>query len=103
MNSVKMKKPLAFLLAVLMAITGLGQAAGVMAAGTEGVPDAWGDLVLYDETERTDLDADEIAVAEDINVLKDSDYDVTDVRDGISFHEDKVAVSYYAGKSDFLT
>ena len=101
MNSVKMKKPLAFLLAVLMAITGLGQAVGVMAAGTEGVPDAWGDLVLYDEKERTDLDADEIVVAEDINVLKDSDYDVTDVRDGISFHEDKVAVSYYAGKSDF--
>lgn len=59
------------------------------------------ELELYDEEKRTDLDEDEIAVAENINVLLDGDYDVKDVMDGISFNEDKVYVRYSETKSYF--
>lgn len=100
MKSVKLKRTLSLLMAVVLALTGIGQSVGVMAA-QEGGPEAKEELVLYDAEERTDLDADEVAVAEDINVLKDSDYDVTDVKDGISFYEDRVSVTYDEDRSSF--
>lgn len=59
------------------------------------------ELELYDEEKRTDLDEDEIAVAENINVLLDGDYDVKDAKDGISFDENKVYVRYSETKSNF--
>ena len=58
-------------------------------------------LVLYNEKERKDLDADEIVMAFNINVLICSDYDVTDVKDGIDFDENKVSVSYDEKRSNF--
>ena len=59
------------------------------------------DLVLYDKNTRKDLDEDEVAVAHNINVLINSDYDVTDVKDGIDFDEDKVIVTYDNKRSNF--
>lgn len=58
-------------------------------------------LALYDKDVRTDLDADEVATAEDINVLVDSDFDVTNVKDGISFDDTKVSVAYAEDMGDF--
>ena len=98
MKSTKLKRTLAMLMAMVVTLSGVGQSVGVLAADEESVKE---ELVLYNAEERTDLDADEVATAEDINVLKDSDYDVTDVKDGISFYEDKVSVSYDAERSDF--
>ena len=100
MKTIKLKRPLAFLMAVLVAVATLGPAMPAMAAGSDGSNELE-DLVLYDGSGRTDLDEDEIAVAEDINVLKDSDYDVTDTKDGIAYHEDMVSVEYDAARSDF--
>ena len=72
MKTTKLKRPLAFLMAVLVAVATLGPAMPAMpamAAGSDGSNELE-DLVLYDGSGRTDLDEDEIAVAEDINVLK---------------------------------
>lgn len=65
------------------------------------VPYDYDKLAIYDKKERKDLDADEIAVAADINVLIASDYDVSDVKDGIDFDENKVKVSYDEKRSRF--
>ena len=49
MKPIKMKRPLAMLLAVLMAVTGFGQTIGVQAVETGSIsPDEWAELVLYD-------------------------------------------------------
>ena len=59
------------------------------------------ELKLYDATERTDLEDDEIVTADDLNVAVDSKFDVENIADGIHFNEQKVIVSYYADKGDF--
>ena len=59
------------------------------------------ELKLYDEKERTDLDKNEIAIAENINVLINSTYVVADVHDGIDFNEKYVEVTYVPEKSEF--
>lgn len=99
MKSTKMKRVLALLMAVVVTVTTFGQSGAVLAAGADNGSQE--ELRLYDAEERTDLDADEVATAENINVLLDSDYDVADVKDGISFYEDKVSVSYDAARSEF--
>lgn len=50
---------------------------------------------------RTDVEADEVVVAEDIIVAVDYGFDVMESRDGISFDDTKVDVSYYADKGSF--
>ena len=100
MKPTKLKRCLAVVMAIVLCLTGFGQSAGVFATEAEESTGTE-EVMLYDAESRTDLDADEVAQAEDINVLKDSDYDVTDVKDGISFYEDKVSVSYDAEKSSF--
>ena len=85
----KIKRSLALLMAVVLSVSTFGQA-GMAAFAAEADTDGKEEIALYDKDVRTDLDADEIATAEDINVLIDSDYDVTDVRDGICFDDSKV-------------
>jgi hypothetical protein len=96
----KFKRKIALLMAVVISVATLGQTGMVaFATGTdEGGKD---ELCLYDAAVRTDLDEDEVAQAEDINVLVDSDYDVTDVTDGISFDDTKVSVAYAEDLGDF--
>ena len=70
-------------------------------ASEDDAASIYNNLVLYNEKERKDLDADEIVKAFNINVLICSDYDVTDVKDGIDFDENKVSVSYDEKRSNF--
>lgn len=70
------KRMLALLMTAVLSVATLGQAGmTAFAAGTD--TDAKEEIALYDKDVRTDLDADEVATAEDINVLVDSDFDVT--------------------------
>ena len=94
-----LKRKIALLMAVVLSVSTLGQSGAAVFAAEIGSSDD--ELVLYDKDKRSDLDADEIAKAKDINVLVDSEYEVTDVHDGIEFYEDKVAVSYYEDKGSF--
>lgn len=70
-------------------------------ASDEDAASVYDSLILYDKKERKDLDADEVAEAFDINILIDSDYDVTDVKDGIDFDENKVKVTYDEKRSNY--
>lgn len=96
----KIKRSLALLMAMVLSISTFGQA-GTVAFAAEADMDDKEEIALYDKDARTDLDADEIATAEDINVLIDSDYDVTDVKDGISFDDTKVSVAYAEDMGNF--
>ena len=57
--------------------------------------------VLYDEAARTDLDEKEVVTAKDITVTADSGFDVVTGRDGITYDEKAVEVSYYTEKGSF--
>ena len=57
--------------------------------------------VLYDEAVRTDLDEKEVVTAKDITVTADSGFDVVTGRDGITYDEKAVEVSYYTEKGAF--
>lgn len=94
------KRMLALFMTAVLSVATLGQAdMTAFAAGTD--TDAKEEIALYDKDVRTDLDADEVATAEDINVLVDSDFDVTNVKDGISFDDTKVSVAYAEDMGDF--
>lgn len=96
----ELKRKIALFMAVVLSVSVFGQtktavfAAENVAAGNE-------EIALYDKDVRTDLDADEVATAEDINVLIDSDYDVTNVKDGINFDDTKVTVAYVEDMGNF--
>lgn len=62
MKSTKMKRVLALLMAVVVTVTTFGQSGAALAAGADN--GAQEELRLYDAEERTDLDADEVATAE---------------------------------------
>ena len=57
--------------------------------------------VLYNETERTDLEPVEIVEAEDIIVAAGYGFDVEKSFDGLSYDEQAVKVSYYTEKGVF--
>ncbi len=57
--------------------------------------------VLYNETDRPDLEPAEIVVAEDIIVAVGYGFDVEQSFDGISYNDRAVRVSYYAEKGAF--
>lgn len=88
-----------FMVAVIMltAVAGSGSFVFAEDTGKEGGQEP----ILYVAEDRADLDADEVAAAEDITVEKDSDYDVKDTTDGLSYNPDKVKVSYYEDKGSF--
>lgn len=57
--------------------------------------------VLYNETDRPDLEPAEIVTAEDIIVAAGYGFDVEHSFDGISYNDKAVKVSYYAGQGSF--
>ena len=57
--------------------------------------------VLYNETDRTDLEPAEIVTAEDIIVAAGYGFDVEHSFDGISYDDKAVKVSYYAEQGSF--
>ena len=72
------------------------------ADGSGNVPAGEGqEPLLYNETDRPDLEPAEIATAEDIIVAAGYGFDVEQSFDGISYDEKAVKVSYYADKGSF--
>ncbi|MCM1399757.1 MAG: hypothetical protein NC225_09805 [Clostridium sp.] len=96
----KCRRKLAMFMAVVIMLTAVAGSGSFVFAEDTGKADGQ-EPVLYAAEDRTDLDADEVAAAEDITVEKDSDYDVKDTTDGISYNPGKVRVSYYEGKGSF--
>ena len=96
----ELKRKIALFMTVVLSVSVFGQT-GTAAFAAENVAAGNEEIALYDEDVRTDLDADEVATAEDINVLIDSDYDVTNVKDGISFDDTKVKVAYVEDMGNF--
>ena len=96
----ELKRKIALFMAVVLSVSIFGQT-GTAAFAAENVAAGNEEIALYDKDVRTDLDADEVATAEDINVLIDSDYDVTNVKDGISFDDTKVKVAYVEDMGNF--
>lgn len=96
----KIKRKLALIMAMVLSITAITPGS-VFAAEVQTESDAGHELVLYDANERTDLDATEVVTADDLNVEINSDYDVTDVTDGIHFNASKVSVTYYDKEGSF--
>ena len=74
-----------------------------MAAGSGGDSPAESEQepVLYNETDRTDLEPAEVVTAEDIIVAAGYGFDVEQSFDGISYDEKAVKVSYYADQGSF--
>lgn len=74
-----------------------------VAAGSDGDSQAEVDQepVLYNETDRPDLEPAEIAAAEDIIVAAGYGFDVEQSFDGISYDDKTVKVSYYAKQGSF--
>lgn len=74
-----------------------------VAAGSDGDSQAEVDQepVLYNETDRPDLEPAEIAAAEDIIVAVGYGFDVEQSFDGISYDDKAVKVSYYAEQGFF--
>lgn len=95
----RIKRNVALIMALVMTISVFGQSGVAVFAAERGEGEE--EIVLYDKETRTDLEANEIATAVDINVLVDSDYDVTDVNDGIEYDDTKVAVSYVEDMGNF--
>lgn len=96
----QMKRKIALFMAAVLSVSVFGQSGTSIFAKAENDSHI-DEIVLYDKDTRTDLDTDEVAKAEDINVLVNSDYDVTNVTDGIEFDDAKVAISYMEGKAEF--
>lgn len=96
----KCRKKLALFMAVVILLTAVAGSGSFVFAESAGTEDGQ-EPALYVAEERTDLDEDEVAAAEDITVERDSDYDVKDTTDGISYNPDKVKVSYYEDKGSF--
>lgn len=96
----KCRRKLALFMAVVIMLTAVAGSSSFVFAEDTG-KDGGQEPVLYEAEDRMDLDADEVVQADDITVEKDSDYDVKDTTDGISYNPDKVKVSYYEGKGSF--
>ena len=96
----KYKKILALFMVAVMSVVTFGQT-GMTALAAATDTDANEEISLYDKDVRTDLDEGEVAKAEDINVMVDSDFDVTNVKDGINYDDTKVSVAYVEDMGDF--
>ena len=96
----KCRRKLALFMAVVIMLTAVVGSGSFVFAEDTG-KDSGQEPVLYKAEDRVNLDADEVVQADDITVEKDSDYDVKDTTDGISYNPDKVKVSYYEGKGSF--
>ncbi|MCM1159318.1 MAG: prealbumin-like fold domain-containing protein [Clostridium sp.] len=100
MKNIKLKQILAMLMALVLTVTAVVPSGFAFAASDTNVDESQ-ELKVYDKDERTDLDATEVVVAEDLNVLIDSDFDVTDTHDGITYNASKVIVTYDQDRSNF--
>lgn len=100
MKNNKIRRKLALFMALVLTITAVIPS-GFAFAESDITAETESELKVYDEEERTDLDAEELVVAEDLNVLLDSDFDVTDTFDGITYDTSKVNVSYEQERSNF--
>ena len=78
-----------------------GPGADVSDSNGTGQAETEQELVLYNETDRPDLEPAEIAAAEDIIVAAGYGFDVEQSFDGLSYDDKAVKVSYYAEQGSF--
>ncbi len=97
----KKKRITAMLMAVILSLCAVMPPNGSMVFASDVNEADTEELKVYDATVRTDLEADEVVVAEDIIVAVNYGFDVIESRDGLSFDETRVDVSYYADKGSF--
>ncbi|MBO5088791.1 MAG: hypothetical protein J6C01_08955, partial [Lachnospiraceae bacterium] len=97
----KKKRITAMLMAVILSLCAVMPPNGSMVFASDVNEVNTEELEVYDATVRTDLDADEVVVAEDIIVAVNYGFDIIESKDGLSFDDTKVDVSYYADKGSF--
>ena len=106
----RLKRITALVLAIVLTVGAVVPAASYAnATGMDTMAGSDGDSqtemeqepVLYNETDRPDLEPAEIVVAEDIIVAVGYGFDVEQSFDGISYNDRAVRVSYYAEKGAF--
>lgn len=101
----KFKNFLAMLMAVVTVVGVVSPGHMVSAANLDAeeyaVEETKEVLKLYDKSERTDLEAKEVARAEDIIIAQGYGFCVEEDMDGISYDESATKVSYYPEKSHF--
>lgn len=111
MTKKRLKRVLALVLAFVLTVGAViptaayanatGPGADVSDSNGTGEAEAEQEPVLYNETDRPDLEPAEIVTAEDIIVAAGYGFDVEKSFDGISYDDKAVTVSYYAGKGFF--
>lgn len=102
MKKFRYKRVTAMVMAAVLSICAVFPSGSlVLASGADTEPEE--ELSLYDQAERTDLQENEIAVAEDIVVAAGYGFDIEESRDGIQYDEDAVKISYYPEKSNFVS
>ena len=99
----KKKKYLALLLAVVTMICAVAPGNGLIthAANDQQTESNNEEIKVLDRKERTDLDSDEIATAEELVIAMDYGFDVENDFEGISYEQSKATVSYDKGNSNF--
>ncbi|MCM1159561.1 MAG: SpaA isopeptide-forming pilin-related protein [Clostridium sp.] len=110
MNRKRFKRVTALLMAVVLAASAaiptgsFAFASGVDAESTDGqetIAEESREPEVYDSALRKELEAVEVATAVDIVVAAGYGFDVEQDFEGISYNEDAVSVSYYAGRGSF--
>ena len=99
----KKKKYLALLLAVVTMICAVEPGNGLIthAANDQQTESNNEEIKVLDRKERTDLDSDEIATAEELVIAMDYGFDVENDFEGISYEQSKAIVSYDKDNSNF--
>jgi len=111
MTKKRLKRVLALVMAFVLTVGAViptaayanatGPGADVADSNGTGQAEAEQEPVLYDETDRPDLEPAEIVAAEDIIVAAGYGFDVEQSFDGISYDNKAVKVSYYAKQGSF--
>lgn len=111
MTKKRLKRVMALVMAFVLAVGAViptvayanatGPGADVSDSSGTDEAEAEQEPVLYNETDRPDLEPAEVVVAEDIIVAAGYGFDVEKSFDGISYDDKAVRVSYYAGKGSF--
>ena len=111
MTKKRLKRVMALVMAFVLAVGAViptaayanatGPGADVSDSNGTGKAEAEQELVLYNETDRPDLEPAEIVAAEDIIVAAGYGFEVEQSFDGVSYDDKAVKVSYYAEQGSF--
>lgn len=101
MNKKIFKRAVAMMMAAVLTVGAALQGSNVFASGSDGEGENAKKLAVYDPDVRTDLEKEEVAVAEDIVIAAGYGFDIANDLEGITYDADKVAVSFYPDLGSF--